>query len=300
MASIRAQLFATLGSVLLVAGTASAAPVDPRLYDSLHWRLLGPFRAGWAEMIEGVPSKPDTFYFGASGGGVWRTDDAGNTWTSVFDRGGSSAIGAIAIAPSDPNIIYAGGGQPEPRYDVQAGRGVYRSSDGGKTWADLGLHDTRYIGRIWVSPTNPNLVVVGAVGSFFGSSDARGIYRSTDGGRTWSHPLAPGGFTGVNDVVADRAQSTGAVRFHLGCTAMAVAELFHRDLGAGQWDLALGRQRRALASVDRWRLANRTAWADRPGGDAKRQERAPLRGHRSRRRTAVCGAQTTPVLTGRV
>ena len=203
MASIRAQLFATLGSVLLVAGTASAAPVDPRLYDSLHWRLLGPFRAGWAEMIEGVPSKPDTFYFGASGGGVWRTDDAGNTWTSVFDRGGSSAIGAIAIAPSDPNIIYAGGGQPEPRYDVQAGRGVYRSSDGGKTWADLGLHDTRYIGRIWVSPTNPNLVVVGAVGSFFGSSDARGIYRSTDGGRTWSHPLAPGGFTGVNDVVAD-------------------------------------------------------------------------------------------------
>ena len=122
MASIRAQLFATLGSVLLVAGTASAAPVDPRLYDSLHWRLLGPFRAGWAEMIEGVPSKPDTFYFGASGGGVWRTDDAGNTWTSVFDRGGSSAIGAIAIAPSVPNIIYAGGGPPETRVLGGAGR----------------------------------------------------------------------------------------------------------------------------------------------------------------------------------
>ena len=182
---------------------AAAAPVDPSLYASLHWRLLGPFRAGWAEMIEGVPSKPNTFYFGASGGGVWKTDDAGRTWTSLFDEGGSSAIGAIAVAPSNPNVIYVGGGQPEPRYDVQAGRGVYKSTDGGKTWTDLGLHDTRYIGRIWVSPADPNLVVVGAVGHFFGESDARGIYRSTDGGKTWTHPFAPGGFTGANDIVSD-------------------------------------------------------------------------------------------------
>jgi len=205
MARMRANLLAGLASLL--AGAATAAPVDPRVYDSLQWRLLGPFRAGWAQMIEGVPSKPDTFYFGASGGGVWRTDDAGNTWTSLFDRGGSSAIGAIAIAPSNPDVIYAGGGQPEPRYDVQAGRGVYRSSDGGKTWSDVGLHDTRYIGRIWVSPTDPDLVLVGAVGSFFGASEARGVYRSTDGGRTWSHPLAPGGFTGVNDIVAEPRNS---------------------------------------------------------------------------------------------
>jgi photosystem II stability/assembly factor-like uncharacterized protein len=169
----------------------------------MHWRLLGPFRAGWAEMIEGVPSKPNTFYFGASGGGVWKTDDAGRTWTSLFDKGGSSAIGAIAIAPSNPDVIYAGGGQPTTRYDIQSGRGVYRSSDGGKTWTDLGLTDTKYIGRIWVSPTDPNMVIVGAVGHFFGASDSRGIYRSTDGGKTWSHPLAPGGFTGVNDVVSD-------------------------------------------------------------------------------------------------
>ena len=191
---------------ILLAGAAmpaTAAPVDPALYSSMHWRLLGPFRAGWAEMIEGVPSKPNTFYFGASGGGVWKTDDAGRTWTSLFDKGGSSAIGAIAIAPSNPDVIYIGGGQPEPRYDVQAGRGVYRTTDGGKTWTDLGLHDTRYIGRIWVSPTDPNTVVVGAVGHFFGPSDARGIFRSTDGGKTWSHPLAPGGFTGVNDVASD-------------------------------------------------------------------------------------------------
>jgi photosystem II stability/assembly factor-like uncharacterized protein len=200
---IRTPIAALLLSTAAVCGTASAAPIDPALYSSLHWRLLGPFRAGWAEMIEGVPSRPNTFYFGASGGGVWKTDDAGRTWTSLFDKGGSSAIGAIAIAPSNPNVIYIGGGQPEPRYDVESGRGVYKSIDGGRTWTDLGLHDTKYIGRIWVSPTNPNVVVVGAVGHFFGPSDARGIYRSTDGGRSWSHVLAPGGFTGVNDIASD-------------------------------------------------------------------------------------------------
>jgi photosystem II stability/assembly factor-like uncharacterized protein len=202
--NIRTSIAALLLSSALVGG-AAAAPVDPALYSSLHWRLLGPFRAGWAEMIQGIPNKPNSFYFGASGGGVWRTDDAGQTWISLFDHGGSSAIGAIAIAPSNPNIIYIGGGQPEPRYDVEAGRGIYKSTDGGKTWTDLGLADTRYIGRIWVSPTDPNLVVVAAVGHFFGASDARGIYRSTDGGKTWIHPVAPGGFTGANDVVSDPA-----------------------------------------------------------------------------------------------
>ena len=195
---------ALLSAVGLAAATPStAAKIDPRLYSQLHWRLIGPFRAGWAEMIQGIPSKPEIFYFAASGGGVWRTDDAGRTWTSLFDKGPSSAIGAIAIAPSNPNIVYIGAGQPEPRYDVQSGRGVYKSTDGGKTWIDLGLHETRYIGRIWVSPTDPNRVIVGAVGHFFGPSAARGIYRSTDGGRSWSHTLAPGEWTGVNDITAD-------------------------------------------------------------------------------------------------
>lgn len=199
----RPVVVALLVSCAAIGGSAAAAPVDPALYSTLHWRLLGPFRAGWAEMIQGVPGKPNSFVFGASGGGIWRTDDAGQTWQSLFDNASSSAIGAIAVAPSNPNVIYAGGGQPEPRYDVQSGRGVYKSTDGGKTWTSLGLADTRYIGRIWVSPTDPNVLVVAAVGHFFGPSDARGIYRSTDGGRTWTHPVAPGGFTGANDIAAD-------------------------------------------------------------------------------------------------
>ncbi|MFL6721671.1 MAG: WD40/YVTN/BNR-like repeat-containing protein [Sphingomonas sp.] len=196
-------LAAALASV--VPAALAAAPVDPRVYADLHWRQLGPYRAGWASVITGVPTKPDTFYFGAAGGGVWRTDDAGRTWTSLFDKGPSSAIGAIAVAPSNPEVIYVGAGQPEPRYDVESGRGVYRSSDGGKTWTDLGLHDTRYIGDIWVSPTDPNLVLVAAVGHFFGPNPERGIFRSTDGGKTWSHVLAPGEWTGAADIVSDPA-----------------------------------------------------------------------------------------------
>ena len=203
----RAARLMTAAAAFATAVPALGQSVDPRLYSQMHWRLVGPFRAGWAEMIQGVPARPDTYVFGASGGGVWRTDDAGRTWTSLFDHGSSSAIGAIAVAPSNPDVIYAGGGQPEPRYDVEAGRGVYKSTDGGRTWTDLGLADTRYIGRIWVSPTDPNLVLVGAVGHFFGPSNARGVYRSTDGGRSWTHPLAPGDWTGVNDIVSDPANA---------------------------------------------------------------------------------------------
>ena len=155
-------------------------------------------------MIQGVPEQADSFYFGASGGGIWRTDDAGQTWTSLFDRGGSSAIGAIAIAPSNPNVIYAGGGQPEPRYDVAGGARHLQIHRRRRDLANLGLADTRHIGRIRVSPDRSEHRRSSArVGHFFGPSDARGIYRSTDGGKTWTQPLALGDFTGVIDLASD-------------------------------------------------------------------------------------------------
>ena len=154
-------------------------------------------------MAVGVPSQPDTYFFAGAGGGVWRTDDAGLTWRSLFDKGPATSIGAIAVAPTDPNTLYIGTGQPEPRYDVTAGYGVFKSSDGGATWTDLGLKDTRHIGRIWVDPTDANTVLVAAQGHFFGESEARGVYRSTDGGKTWDHTLNLGPWTGVVDLASD-------------------------------------------------------------------------------------------------
>ncbi len=197
--------FALLSAAVSSTSAATSSTVDPALYAAAHWRLLGPYRGGWASVIEGVPARPDTFYIGSAGGGVWRTDNAGRTWVSLFDHGPSSAIGAIAVAPSNPDVLYVGAGQPEPRYDVQAGRGVYRSADGGRTWTDVGLADTRYIGRIHVDPRDPDKVLVAAVGHFFGPGPDRGVYRSVDGGKHWTHTLAPGEQTGAVDLAADPA-----------------------------------------------------------------------------------------------
>jgi photosystem II stability/assembly factor-like uncharacterized protein len=172
-------------------------------FGNLNWRLVGPFRGGWGEMVEGVASRPDTFYFAAAGGGVWRSDNAGRTWASLFDKGLTAPIGAIAVAPSDPLTLYIGAGQPEPRYDVAGGNGVFKSTDGGLTWRSLGLDKTRHIGRIWIDPRDPSHVVVAAVGNFFGPNEERGVFRSTDGGASWSQTLRIDAMTGAVDLTAD-------------------------------------------------------------------------------------------------
>jgi photosystem II stability/assembly factor-like uncharacterized protein len=195
-----------LGLAAILAGTVSAAsqtPISGGLFQELHWRQLGPFRGGWATVVDGVPAKPNTFYFGAAGGGVWKTDDAGGTWAPFFQSGPAASIGALTVAPSNPNVVYIGTGQPEPRYDVAAGLGIFKSIDGGAHWSSLGLANTRYIGRIWVDPKNPDAVIVGAQGHFFGPSSDRGVYRSVDGGKSWSHVLKIDNWTGVCDVASD-------------------------------------------------------------------------------------------------
>jgi photosystem II stability/assembly factor-like uncharacterized protein len=199
MRAVGLSFIAVLAAIL----AAHAQPVRPDLYSALHWRQLGPFRAGLATVVAGVPSKPNTFYFGAAGGGVWKTDDAGRTWNALFQNGPAASIGALAMSPSNPNVIYIGTGQPEPRYDVAAGMGVFKSTDGGAHWQPLGLANTRYIGRIWVDPKNSDVVLVGAQGHFFGASAERGLYRSSDGGKTWSHVLQVDDWTGVVDIASD-------------------------------------------------------------------------------------------------
>jgi photosystem II stability/assembly factor-like uncharacterized protein len=184
------------------AHTAAASGLPISAYSQLQWRLLGPFRGGWATMAGGVAGSPNTFYFSGAGGGVWRTDDAGRTWRPVGDSL-PPAIGALAVAPSAPDTLYVGTGQVAPRYDVASGHGVFKSTDGGKTWQSVGLRATRNIGRIWVDPNNPDVVVVAALGHLFGPNPERGVYLSTDGGGTWVHALSINDDTGVVDLAAD-------------------------------------------------------------------------------------------------
>ncbi len=200
--TLRQRLMLGSASVtLLIPVLLAAAPLP-----DLHWRLIGPFRGGWSTMATGIPDQPDTFLFGAAGGGVWKTVNAGRTWTPIFDgASAASSIGALAVAPGDANVIYVGTGQPEPRYDIAAGDGVYKSVDGGQSWTHLGLEATRHIGAILVDPRDPKTLLVGALGHMFGANSERGVYRSVDGGTTWSHVLAINADTGVVDLAADPA-----------------------------------------------------------------------------------------------
>src|SRR5215469_9020963 len=202
--------FSVFSLLLAVFGWASPAfsddaPLAP-LYGQMQWREVGPFRGGWSTMVEGVPSEPNVFYFAAADGGVWKTVDAGLSWKPLFQNAPSISVGAIAIAPSNPKILYIGTGQPETRYDIVDGAGVYRSDDAGETWKSVGLMDTRHIGRIWVDPRNPDVVLVAALGHIFGSNEDRGLFRSEDGGKHWSKVLYVDANTGAVDIAADPAQ----------------------------------------------------------------------------------------------
>jgi photosystem II stability/assembly factor-like uncharacterized protein len=169
----------------------------------LAYRLLGPFRGGRSLTAAGIPGDPSTYYFGAAGGGVWKSVDGANTWKPVFDHEGSASIGSLAVAPSDPNTIYVGTGEGCIRGDAAEGDGVYKSIDGGATWKNIGLNDSRAIGKIAVNPKNPDIVFAAALGHVFGPNPERGVFRSTDGGKSWSKVLYVDDHTGAIDVVFD-------------------------------------------------------------------------------------------------
>ena len=195
-----------LGAVLVAGGrpAASAAQsVSPALFQELHWRNIGPFRGGRAVAVAGVPGDGKTFYFGAVGGGVWKTTNAGVTWNNVTDALPVASIGALAVAPGDPQIVYAGSGEADMRSDIAHGNGMYRSSDGGRTWSASGLEDSRQIGRIVVDPADSKTLLVAALGHAYGPNDTRGVFRSSDGGATWTRTLFHDRDTGAIDLAAD-------------------------------------------------------------------------------------------------
>jgi len=185
-------------------GASTQPAVDPRLYGAMKWRLIGPFRGGRVVAVAGHPSEAGTFYFGACAGGVWKTTDAGTTWLNVSDGFfKASTVGALAVAESDPNVVYTGMGETTIRGNVMEGDGVYRSSDGGKSWQHVGLADSRAIGEIRIHPHDPDLVYVAALGHIFGPNEERGVFRSGDGGKTWEKILYRGPDAGAVDLSMD-------------------------------------------------------------------------------------------------
>jgi len=182
---------------------APAGVINQKLFNGIQWRQIGPFRGGRALTIEGLVGEPDTYYFGAVAGGIWKTVDGGASWTPLFDQEDISSIGALAVAPSDHNVVYAGTGEAAIRGNATYGTGVYKSLDAGKTWKKVGLKDSRQIGALIVDPRNSDVVLVAALGHAFGPNQERGIFRTTDGGKTWTKVLSKDENTGGIDVVFD-------------------------------------------------------------------------------------------------
>jgi len=175
---------------------------DP-LFKGMQYRSIGPFRGGRSLTAAGIPGDPTTYYFGATGGGVWKSIDGANTWSPVFDKDGAPSIGSIAVSVSDPNVVYVGTGEACIRGDISHGDGVWKSVDAGKSWKSVGLKDTRAIGKVIVNPHNPDIVFVAALGHPFGPNTERGVFRTTDGGKTWDKVLYKDENTGAIDVVFD-------------------------------------------------------------------------------------------------
>ncbi len=187
-----------------IAAFGQAAPTLSDQFDGLQFRNVGPFRGGRSVAVAGVRHRPNTFYFGGTGGGVWKTTDGGSNWEAVSDKDfKAGSIGAIAVSDSDPNVVYVGTGEAPIRGNVSHGDGVYKSTDGGRSWKNVGLRDSRQIARIRIHPDNPDLVYVAAQGHVWGPNAERGIFRSPDGGRTWKKLLFVDEKTGASDLAMD-------------------------------------------------------------------------------------------------
>jgi photosystem II stability/assembly factor-like uncharacterized protein len=190
-------------SFFLSIDVIAAQQVPENTYQELHWRMIGPFRGGRTRAATGVPSQPNVFYMGQVNGGVWKSDDYGRTWNPIFDHESTQSIGAIAVARSNPNIIYVASGEGLHRPDLSVGNGIYKSTDAGKTWTHLGLRDGLQIPALAIDPRDPNRVFAAVLGHPYGPNEERGLFRSTDGGQTWQKAIYKDENTGASDVEID-------------------------------------------------------------------------------------------------
>ena len=185
--------------------TNSSVPLAKEFYENLSWRNIGPVRGGRSLGSAGSPGRPNEYYFGATGGGLWKTTDGGNEWAPVTDgQITSSSVGAVAVAETNPDIVYIGMGEVQLRGSITQGDGVYKTKDGGKTWRHLGLEETQAVSRIRIHPTNPDIVYVAALGHPYGDNEQRGVFKSTDGGTTWKKTLYVSDKAGAVDLIIDR------------------------------------------------------------------------------------------------
>ena len=203
--TIRCRAFVLIASfgLSVAAAVAQTGQVEPKLYSDMRWREIGPMRAGRTRALAGFRNQPALFYFGAVNGGVWKTTDAGATWRSVWDNQPTGSTGSIAVAESDPNVVYVATGEGLARPDLSTGDGVYKSTDAGKTWQHLGLKDGQQIGQIAIDPRDPNRAFVAVTGHPYGPNEERGLYRTTDGGKTFKKVLYINGRTGASEVQID-------------------------------------------------------------------------------------------------
>ena len=290
---------ALLAVLCLLAAPAVAETLPERAYQDLRWRQLGPFRAGWATAVAGIPGEPGAFLFGGADGGVWKTTDAGATWKPIFAGVGSASIGALAVAPSDPRVLWVGTGQIHQRWDIVSGDGVHRSTDGGATWTHVGLADSRHIGDLWIDPRDARRG---------DRRRARPRLRPERGARPLPHRgrrrhLGPRPLPRRRHRRLRRRRRSGAsrhaLRLALAGAPLPLARLLRAGGRAGQRHLQVDRRRPHLAPRRQRRPAHRTARPDRARRGAREPGGARLGGDRRRRPGAGSIARTTAARAGR-
>ena len=192
-----------LSMILATIGSVFSKNFDASTYGAIEYRLVGPFRGGRSAAVTGVPNQPNLFYFGATGGGVWKTADGGRSWQNISDGYFGGSIGAITVSQSDPNVIYVGGGEKTIRGNVSSGYGIWKSVDAGKSWQSMGLPLSRHVPRIAIHPNNPDIVFAAVLGDVYKPTADRGLYKSTDGGKNWRKVLFANEQDGVVDLMMD-------------------------------------------------------------------------------------------------